>query len=223
MYLERALDALRDGQPGYASAALHAALSTGELNDAGRALAYWYIYVADTMQGQAQSSHDALADFVAISDSVLATREHVRFAESGGTDFVDRFDLVGRLARGRALLNLAWAEGHAAFGRSADVPVPVRSEEELAYFVELTPACSHPLERKTSQMKTVGGNNASLRQVDFRCGNQMSDTTFFFEWRGQPSAEPAVASNATSAPLMPRKSVPAHKARKSAVKASTAR
>jgi hypothetical protein len=204
LLLEQALAALRDARGPFATAALHAALATGELNDAGRALAYWYIYVAEEMQECSSRSHDALSDFVAIAQNVLALQKHARVADSGGSDFVERFDLHGRLARGRALLNLAWADRHEQFGRSAEAPIPIQSEEELRYFVELTPACAHPLERKTSAVVPQASEVADdVGQVEFFCGGLPSKTTFFFEWRGKRSLETLLQSKAASAPRAP--------------------
>ena len=193
IYLERALDALRDEQPAYATAALRAALATGDLNDAGRALTYWYLYVAEETQGNRRASHDALNDFVVVAETVLALRDSVRFAQSGGSDFVERFDLAGRLARGRALLNLAWAEAHQQFGRSAQEPVPVQSEAEVAYFLELSPACPKPLERRVVQSHYLNGAQASVQQVDFRCRSESAWTTYYFERRTEAARSAAVA------------------------------
>lgn len=183
-YLERALDALRDEQPGFATAALKAALDTGDLNDAGRTLAYWYIYVAEQSQGHLLRAKDALADFVVVAQDVLALRNQVRFAESGGSDFIDRFDVVGRLARARALLNLAWARENQHFGRSAQAPVPVQSQAEVAYFLELAPSCARPLAPDLRYTQMAAQKGVSLHRIDFRCQNDTSDQSYFFEWRG---------------------------------------
>lgn len=209
VYLERALDALRDGQTAFAIAALHAALASGELNDAGRSLAYWYIYVAQSSAGSTQRGHDALADFVAIADSVLVAHDTSQLVDGGGNEFIARFDLRGRLARGRALLSLAWAEHHQHFGRSLEAPVPIQSEEELNYFVELTPACAHPLERKTSSMTSMSSDPKALRRVEFQCSGAPSSTTFFFEWHGKRTFVPSLASHAPNRPARKRRSSPA--------------
>lgn len=190
-WLERALAALQNDQPALAAAALHAALATGDLNDAGRTLAYWYVYVAEQAQGHTQAARNALADFVVVAQDVMAARRDVRFAEQRGSDFVDRFDLAGRLARSRAVLSLAWTERAPDFGRSAATAVPVHDEQEMAYFLELAPPCAHRLEKEAVQ-ESVAGERPDLTRVTLRCAGLAAPTAYFFvsATTGRPAVDP---------------------------------
>lgn len=175
--LERALDALQNDRPGPATAALRAALATGDLNEAGRTVAYWYLYVAEQARHNAPAARDALADFVAVAEDVLAMRHDERFAEAGGSDFVDRFDLEGRLARSRATLSLAWAERVPGYGRDAAHAVPVQNAQEMAFFLELAPPCAHRLEVRATEQVLAGGH---ITQVELSCEGLRGPARYYF-------------------------------------------
>lgn len=187
--LERALDALQNDRPGPATAALRAALATGDLNEAGRTVAYWYLYVAEQARRNGPAARDALADFVAVGEDVLALRHDERFAEAGGSDFVDRFDLEGRLARSRATLSLAWAARVPGYGRDAAHAVPVHNAQEMAFFLELAPPCAHRLEVRASEQVLAGGH---ITQVELSCEGLSNPARYYFHNAGE-TAKAALA------------------------------
>lgn len=192
--LEQALDALQAERPSVATAALRAALATGDLNGAGRTVAYWYLYVAEQARRNAPAARDALADFVVVGEDVLALRHDVRFAEAGGSDFVDRFDLEGRLARSRATLSLAWADRVPGYGRDVAHAVPVRDAQEMAYFLELAPPCAHRLEVRANERQLEGG---SITQVELTCDGLGRPARYYFhtgESAARPEAGPTLGS-----------------------------
>lgn len=145
--LERGFTYFREDMAAQASAAFRGAIATGHLNDAGRALAYWHIYLAERGQGNIEAGADALASFVVVGQDVLDVRNSMRYAVDDSGDFVDRFDLERRMSRARALLSATWAGKVSDFGRSPEHPVLVRDENELKYFLELAPTCQREPDR----------------------------------------------------------------------------
>ena len=164
-----------------ASEAFRAAISTGRLNDAGRALAYWHIFIAEQRLGETDRSSEALGSFVVVAEDIIGTRDEVRYAVSDAGDFVDRFDLPGKLERGRAILSATWANRANAFGRSADRPVPVRTEGEMAYFLEISTPCGSDAHWTVSRREIVDQNGSSVQMVTMTCGDSEQSIDYFFD------------------------------------------
>lgn len=146
--LERAFYHFRHGDHRKAAHNFDGAVHTGQLNDAGRALAYWHIYLALRSHGDTDGSSDALASFVVVAEDILAMRDNVRYAIDDSGDFVERFDLVRRVARARGTLSATWAAHSRGFGRSRGNPVPVSDVTEINYFLEAAPPCADAADRQ---------------------------------------------------------------------------
>lgn len=174
--LKRAFDFFKDDHNAEAAATFRAALATGNLNDAGRALAYWHIYLSEQSQGRANQGIDALASFVVVAQDVLSIREQLRYAEDDSGDFVDRFDLKRRLSRARAILSAAWAGQTGAFGRSAEQPVLVHNSAERDFFLQMMPPCGHPHGRRVATRQ-----EDRVQQVDLSCVGETNQASYYFQ------------------------------------------
>lgn len=185
--LKRAFDYFKNDNNKAAAEAFKAAIATGNLNDAGRALAYWHIFVAEEALGDRNASSDALSSFVVVAQDVMDIREQLRYAEDDSGDFVDRFDLKRRLARARAMLSVAWAYHVGWFGRSTAAPVPVQSTAEMNYFLELAPPCARAHDRhiQASAPAAVPGTAAHMSEVDLSCDGDHDKTSYFFQVVGE--------------------------------------
>lgn len=164
--------------------ALHAAIETQNLNDAGQALAYWHIYLAEQALGHSHTAQDALSDFIVVANDMV---EHVGAGEHAAPEegFVNQFDLPGRLARARATQNLAWAQEARAFGRSAKSPVPVFSDAEMHHFLELAPPCAQARDRRViGQVRSVNPVGHAVAKTTLRCRHAPGDVHYFFEFIG---------------------------------------
>jgi hypothetical protein len=181
--LKRAFEFFKNDQNRAAADTFKSAIATGNLNDAGRALAYWHIFVAEEAMGNRNASSDALSSFVVVAQDVMEIRERLRYAEDDSGDFVDRFDLKRRLARARALLSVAWAYHTNWFGRSTTAPVPVHSTAEMNYFLELAPPCARSHDRKVqaSIAHPVAGESTSMSEVDLSCDGSHDKTSYYFQ------------------------------------------
>lgn len=174
--LKRAFDYFKQDKNAMAAATFRAAVNTGNLNDAGRALAYWHIYVAEESIGDTDRGVDALASFVVVAQDVIEMREQMRYAEDDSGDFVDRFDLKRRLTRARAMMSVAWAAHANEFGRSEGQPVPVHSLAEKNYFLEMAPPCGHSSKGTAAASPTSAG----VEQVNLTCDGG-ERTSYYFQ------------------------------------------
>lgn len=176
-----AFQLLSAGHHQAASSQFQSAIDTGELNDAGRALAYWHIALAQTAIGDASHAQDALQGFVVVSVDLLAQSQSVPEASDPSSDFVTRFDLRRRVARARAELSAAWAEHTSSFGRSLTTPVPVHSDAEMHYFLELAPPCPPGHARRAFQARlTPAQASAGLSQVQLSCDGSQVEAEYYF-------------------------------------------
>jgi hypothetical protein len=179
--LRRAFDFFKRDDNAAAANAFRAAIATGSLNDAGRALAYWHVYVCEQSLTHNDRAADALSSFVVVAQDVLEIREHLRYAEDDSGDFVDRFDLKRRLARARAMLSVAWAGETSGFGRSAEAPVPVHSSAEMNYFLELAPPCARAQDRRIQSSPKNAPGASNVAEVNLSCEGSQGQASYFFQ------------------------------------------
>lgn len=177
--LEVALGFLKSGQDGVAAEAFSRAIATGYLSDAGRSLAYWYIHLAHKSQGNKDASIDALASFVILAEDLMSNRGAYQFAGGQPDDFIMQFDLSRRLSLARAVMSSSWAKRSSTFGRSAQHPVMVHDDIELAYFVELSSACMNGGHEMARQTLLVNGE--LIHQVTIHCSPKATAQNFYFE------------------------------------------
>ena len=177
--LEVALGYLKAGQDAVAAEAFSRAIATGYLSDAGRSLAYWYIHLAQKSQGNQDASIDALASFVILAEDLMASRGAYQFAGGQPDDFIMQFDLSRRLSLARAVMSSSWARRSSTFGRSPQHPVMVHDDIELAYFVELSSACTSGGHEMARQTLLVSGE--LIHQVTINCTPNTSAQNFYFE------------------------------------------
>lgn len=175
--LELALGQFRGGNNYDASRAFNRAIETGRLNDAGRALAYWHIFIADRQVGEIDRSTDALASFIVVGEDIFAIRESMRYAVDESGDFADRFGLADKLDQARALISAAWSNRRPAFGHSENIPVRVQSDEEVEYFLGFASPCSNTVLRSVSRRPV----NDSMEQITLSCGEIGDEVEFYFE------------------------------------------
>jgi hypothetical protein len=177
--LEVALGFLKSGRDAVAAEAFSRAIATGYLSDAGRSLAYWYIHLAHKSQGAHDKSIDALSSFVILAEDLMASRGAYQFAGAQPDDFIMQFDLSRRLSLARAVMSSSWAKRSSTFGRSPQHPVLVHDDIELAYFVELSSACTTGGHEMARQTLLVGGE--LIHQVTIHCMPNTVGQNFYFE------------------------------------------
>lgn len=177
--LERAFAQFnRDDYKG-ASRSFGASIATNNLNEAGRALAYWHIYLAEKRLGQDDRSNEALSSFTQVAQEMIEDRDSN--GAMGGSDFIERFSLDTRLSRARAILSATWAKKIPGYGKSAYDAVPVFDETEADYFIEIAPPCSDSKHKQTDKHTVVQSNGRAVQKVTVFCDGQRSGTEFYLE------------------------------------------
>lgn len=179
--LERGFAAIRATDSAAAAKAFSGAVGTGKLNDAGRAVAYWHIHIAEESLAHPDASAEALASFLAVAQDIIGERRERRYAADDSGDFVDHFSLVERVTRARAALSAIWADKAPGFGRSASRPVPIESPEEIPYFIELAPPCGHAPERQVLRESVGSGTQSTTERVTVRCPEAKEGVEYYFE------------------------------------------
>ncbi len=178
--LDQGIRLTTDGHFAAAAEAFDEAIATGRLNNAGRAFAYWQIYIASEELGDVDGGSNALASFVVVAAEVLTARRRTRYAVNEAGDFVDRFGLDPKLRRARAALSAAWADRTEYFGRSADLPVPVHDLIEMEQFLDLAAGCDDSDREQRAQREIARPSGERIRQVTITCGDYGRLAEFFF-------------------------------------------
>jgi hypothetical protein len=183
--LEQGMVLFRNGEFSAASSAFGYAIATDRLNNAGRALAYWHVYVSQQQLGRVDASADALTSFVVVAEDVLEVRSSMRFAVNEAGDFVDRFELPSKLRRARAMLSATWAGRVEQFGRSVQQPVPVHDEDELDQFLSIVAPCNEGgrQDQMRHQVPTESGH--PVHRVTLSCGGLDNTVNYFFDMIGE--------------------------------------
>lgn len=202
-WLERAFSLWHDGHFAASIDAMHEALSTQDLNDAGKALAYWHVYLAQQALGHTQAGQGALADFVAVADDIMTALVPVSGVtgadnpNSSAAAFAQQFDLKGRLARARAILNLAWAQQTHRAGFSEGHPVLVFNDAEMDHFLDLAPPCAHHSDRKVVAVRRQRDHlGRPTAQATLRCRQAGGERHYYFAFIGPKNLAAASAEAA---------------------------
>ncbi len=172
--LERAFAQFNRDQYAASAKTFWRSIGTNNLNEAGRALAYWHIYLAEKRLSHEDKSTEALASFTTVAQELMESR-----GASG--DFIERFSLDARLSRARAILSATWAKRVPGYGRSAGEAVPVFDQVEADYFAEIAPPCASAKRRQTDKHVMAGRGGNELQRVTIFCDGQKSGTDYYLE------------------------------------------
>ncbi|MEL6339145.1 MAG: hypothetical protein AAFQ65_04510 [Myxococcota bacterium] len=184
-HLERAFYHFRLSHYRAAASSFQEAIKTNNLNDSGRALAYWHIYLCRAHLNDEDGGADALMSFSVVAEDMLNPDDRFGREYSASREFVERFDMDARLARARAILAALWVDRSADYGRSGLQPIRVRSDQELSMFLEIAPPCNNADERQVDRrvLETDGEN--SIEEITLYCEAQLSGERFVIEHRSE--------------------------------------
>lgn len=161
------------------------ALGTGNLNDQGRALAYWHLYLSQRDATRPGSGADALASFVTVS-RLLLNEDRVEEDAEQEEDvkrFVEGFDLGERLFLAELMLEAVWAHRDRDYGRTPERPLRVATTQGQKLFVQLFRPCD---EQEQSQPRIEfsraqpGVHGRELDQAEIRCPGATKPVHLFF-------------------------------------------
>ncbi len=168
-HLERAFHRLRIAEYDGAARSFEAAIGTNNLNDSGRALAYWHVYLCRAQTGEEDAAADALMSFTVVAEDMLDDSDELSHEYLASRDFVERFNLEGRLARARATLAALWVDRSADYGRSGGQPIRVQSSQELDVFLELAPPCDTAETRQVDRKMLETDGETEIEEVTLYC------------------------------------------------------
>jgi hypothetical protein len=140
-HLEQGFSFYAYNQCDQAAAHFKAAITTGNLNDAGRALAYWHIADCMRKNDNVDNACEAYSSFVIVAQDILDVRDYRQYAVAEGADFVQHFNLFMKMAEAKAYIHSVWAARNDHYGRSQDTPIIMHSVKEVEYFTEF--ACEN--------------------------------------------------------------------------------
>jgi hypothetical protein len=140
-WLERGFVFFHQNRPRESADAFSAAIATGNLNHAGRALAYWHIAQAERRLYNEDRTTEALSSFAVVAQDVLDIRGQKRYAVDEEGDFVEHFQLKERVAEALGYLNAVWARRAEHYARSLENAVVTRSADEARYFIQFVSPC----------------------------------------------------------------------------------
>ncbi len=191
--LERGFLFFHQNQPDEAASAFRGAIATGNLNDAGRALAYWHIAESRRRLHDEDRAAEALASFAVVAQDVMDIRDQRRFAVDQDGDFVKNFRLVSRLAEARGYVNAIWARRAEDFGRSLDDPILAETDEEASYFLQFVAPCTGSLDSRIDrEALAVDGeplDHIRVERVTVFCESEQSIDQFFIVVPAKSDAE----------------------------------
>lgn len=187
-YLALGLSFYNDDRRLDAIEAFSRALATGDLNNQGRALAYWHLFLSHREDALGTHGADALDSFVTVArllvqQSAEATDgedllEHVRA-------FIERFELRDRLLLAEVTLEALWAHRDQHYGRTPDRPVMVGGGARAQrLFLHMYRPC---VDEEASQAAKVSISRAAflvhdtaIDEAAIECPGESEPISFFF-------------------------------------------
>ena len=187
--LEHAFAALRAERMRLAGMLFRNAIRSGGLNDAGRAWAYWHIYVTERDRGAMDASADALSSFVVVGQNLLERRQRIAAERAAGAaGFAKRFDLPKRLSLARAMLSVIWSPRIQLYGRSKSRPMVVKNAREIDYFIQLAAPCGNSDVREITADALKMRRAGPTQQVTVDCQARRSLEYYFAPSAGSYAA-----------------------------------
>ena len=180
-HLERAFHSFRLGEYGDAANSFEAAIGTNNLNDSGRALAYWHVYLCRAQNSEEDPAADALMSFTVVAEDMLSGRNGMSHEYLASRDFIERFNLEGRLARARATLAALWVDRSEDYGRSGGQPIRVQSNQELDLFLEIAPPCEDSTRRQIDRKVLETDGETEIEEVTLYCDGQLEGERYVIE------------------------------------------
>lgn len=185
-YLALGLTFYNGNQKLEAVEAFNKALSTGDLNNQGRALAYWHLFLSYRDDNVSTHGADALASFVTVASMLMQQSvdgvdgedllEHVRV-------FIDRFDLRDRLLLAEVTLEAIWAHKDAAYGRTKERPVLLNGARAQRLFLHVFKPCDTVNSDAATVRFARGAYSVHDHAVDeatVECPDDGGNKSFFF-------------------------------------------
>ncbi len=188
-YLALGLTFYNGNQKLEAIEAFNKAIATGDLNNQGRALAYWHLFLSYRDENVTSHGADALSSFVTVASLLMQQAaegvdgedllEHVKV-------FIERFDLRDRLLLAEVTLEAIWAHKDEAYGRSPMRPVLLQGARAQRLFLHVFKPCSTQNNDAASVRFSRAAylvQDKSIDEATVECPDESSAQSFFFSAR----------------------------------------
>ena len=180
-YLAMGLTFYQANQKSDAARAFNFALSTGNLNNQGRALAYWHLFLAHRDANLQGPGAEALESFVTVSTDLLDQTGGEEESGANVREFIDGFNLTERMLLAELVLDALWARRDPEFGRTPERPVQVRDADAERLFVQLFKPC---VQSEAPEVKFSAGRHPRRGQrvdkAQISCPNAGPPMSFYF-------------------------------------------
>jgi len=186
-YLALGLTFYNGNQKVEAVDAFQRALETGDLNNQGRALAYWHLFLSYRDDKLSSQGAEALASFVTVSRLLMQQSvdkldgedllEHV-------VTFIERFDLRDRLMLAEVTLEALWAHHDNGYGRSPDRPVLLGGARAQRLFLHVFKPCTEEESNENARVRIVKAvftvNAQPIDEAKISCPGQDKVVSLYF-------------------------------------------
>lgn len=185
-YLALGLTFYNGNQKLEAVEAFNKALATGDLNNQGRALAYWHLFLSYRDENASSHGADALSSFVTVANLLMQQAqdgvdgedllEHVKV-------FIERFDLRDRLLLAEVTLEAIWAHKDSQYGRTPTRPVLLPGARAQRLFLHVFKPCAAATQESANVRFSRAAYMIHDRSVDeatVECPDESSAKSFYF-------------------------------------------
>lgn len=168
--LEAGFAAFGLNKPQEALIAFRAAVATGVLSDAGRAVSYWHIAECERVLYHEDQMAEAFFTFAVVAQDIIGQGQQA--------DFIAGFKLPLRLSMARAILNTVWVERSANYGRSIADAILVYDVAEFDYFVATVEPCATASDREVDRY-VAETNDAIIERISVSCKSENVGETYY--------------------------------------------
>jgi hypothetical protein len=187
-YLAFGLTYFNGGQRLEAINAFSHAIATGDLNNQGRALAYWHLFLSHREESLDSHGAEALSSFVTIGRMLQQQAsegydgedllEHVK-------SFIERFELNDRILLAEVTLEALWAKKDNNYGRTPERPVLLGSARAQRLFLNVFKPCVADDEQEQKARVRIARaaalvNNQIIDEATIQCPGAARNTSLFF-------------------------------------------
>jgi hypothetical protein len=163
-----------------AATAFRGAIATNRLNPTGQAMSYWHVFIVEHRLGNYNASAEALSCFIVVAQDSAELRKQARGTQSS-RDFFVRFEMEDKISQARAILSATWSNRSFTFGRTSSRAVPVNTQAELDYFLDLMEPCSTQEPESSHSRNVLADQGQRLQEVTFVCATPLSNVSYFFD------------------------------------------
>ncbi len=163
------------------------ALETGDLNNQGRALAYWHLFLSYRDDSLSSHGAEALVSFVTVARLLMQQSldaidgedllEHVRA-------FIERFDLRDRLMLAEVTLEALWAHRDGNYGRTPERPVLLGGARAQRLFLHVFKPCDQDTSSENARVRISKSaftvNEQAIDEAKITCPGQDRTISLFF-------------------------------------------